>query len=280
MISMPQYDDFWETCAKTNMEFWTPELRNLSIPYVSRELTREEMVCIGLCLGEFSECFFSDYPKEATEIIASAENPQSRLIQIISETMGKLNDVGDKGYFIRLGSRSPKDSIEAVRAKYRCLCPEDAAWFISRSERVYEDISTYLYKKRQSHLVVRPWETFHEGGEFRCFVRDGVCVGISEYNYRQEDSSSIAINSILKNESLGNVLENMPSFVEYSARVAGFTDVIVDVGFILSGSSWKQVVVEINPFVDMTDPCLYDWKNLEEFHVGSVKLMNKARGEI
>ena len=168
-----------------------------------------------------------------------------------------------KGIFVRLGSRSPKDSLYESTAK--CLTVEDIMTRLTVcSERIYEDLSMAINNKYESCIWLREWKEIPEWAEFRCFMKDRKLIGISQYNYLK----GIIYSEIKENEE--SIIHLILGFFDYFKTVSHLDSVVFDV-FVIKKSignqnHWEIKLLEINPFFEMTDPCLFDWRKPEEFN--------------
>jgi hypothetical protein len=179
-------------------------------------------------------------------------------------------------------SRRVKDIIEdlggEVFIKLNWSCPKDAAWVsLNNSLKCTTLSQVYLLLKSSdfiSHdltfpfsdcsdegeevvsvpysLVLRKWAEINPSTEWRCFVKQGQLIAIS-----QRDTSSY-YQHIEKDEA--SIKQDILSF---------FREQILD-QFPLSSYAFdvtrpgkdKVTLVDINPFGVTTDPLLYDWPDL------------------
>jgi len=80
--------------------------------------------------------------------------------------------------FFRLTSRSPKDSLRALRFGLRvCDGAEALAMVLEGSERAAHDLRLCLGAQVPLAFVVRPWLTFKPWQECRCTMRHGAFAG-------------------------------------------------------------------------------------------------------
>lgn len=149
------------------------------------------------------------------------------------------------GAFVKMVSRSPKDSFIGYIEGFKCLTGQHAINLLYDSERILDD--TYEYSPEFSCLALRKWVDMSSQLEFRLFIKDRQLQGISQYYYHDY------IEQILqKKEAL------LKEINEKFAEIKGFLpldDVIVD--FFYDGS--RMLVIECNPYSRFTDPCLFDW---------------------
>lgn len=105
----------------------------------------------------------------------------SRHTDLASHIQTALDAVGRKA-FVRLGSRSPKDSL---CRQLPCASARDALDMLAFSKRMIDDVHwAWLYDYPVS-LFIRPWLDIREWQEFRCIIQGGMLYGISQY-YAEE----------------------------------------------------------------------------------------------
>lgn len=85
------------------------------------------------------------------------------------------------GVFVKVADASPKDVIQGP------LCTAEDLWAtLATSKRVRTFL---LFHRGRCDLVLRPWDArITRSNEFRVFVRDGHCVGISQQHLYEEVS--------------------------------------------------------------------------------------------
>jgi len=162
-----------------------------------------------------------------------------------------------KGAFIRLGSRSPKDSWLGYREGFRCASGVYALKLLCDSERIYEDLYLALGNSYTPHLVVREWVEIKSWQEFRAFYKNRKLVGLSQYNYLKEEvfsevaemAGSIEWAIRLKSEMVAPLLPADNVIVDYIYRIRQHGNENVN----------EVVLLECNPFMVYTDPCLFNW---------------------
>lgn len=99
------------------------------------------------------------------------------LIALASQIQAGLDAVGRKA-FIRLGSRSPKDSLYKALPCGRARDVFDMFFF---SKRVLDDTHWACLHNYSVSLFIRPWIKIMEWQEFRCIIKKRQVCGISQY---------------------------------------------------------------------------------------------------
>lgn len=277
---------FWEAQLPTFMENWPSSLWSISIPSVMLQLTNEETRVLGSMIWELGEGFdVSDVPEvRRTEI-------RNKIVDWMNT---QINSFPEGYAFVRLNSRSPKDSMywgchkdDDLDGKVRSG-EEALRRLISCSERVYEDLQRDLAMNYPAYIVLRQWVNLESWQEFRCFQKNGKLVGISQYYYRHGALPEITRNhagiqwaieqfhkreflpAVRANEALENVVFDVYVIRKerdlsnpFSPRDPHFPRGAEQI----SGNlvRWEVKLLEINPFFHLTDPCLFDWNKSEQF---------------
>ena len=103
------------------------------------------------------------------------------------------------------------------------------------------------------NLYVSPCEDISEHTEFRLFVRKMNVVGASRYHYQSDAPEAKSSADFVR-----------PALSEFAMRLldALHIDTVVADVFIRDDSNDEPnvVLIELNPFVRETDPCLYSWE--------------------
>ena len=127
--------------------------------------------------------------------------------------------------------------------------------------RVASSLSLYMQAKQDSHLFIFPWHDILPWSEFRMFIRDRRLVGVSQYHhhaaYPEIEEHVTPIKAALK------------AFSRDLIDVLHMDSVVADV-FVAQhdGRDFKTTLIELNPFLWRTDPCLYSWKSGGDFDGG------------
>ena len=252
---------YWDMVKPTYLENWPPAMHSLSMASIDVPLTVEEARRLGTNIIEFGETFL-----ESGEIQYDVPDIHQR----VADAVAKLPN----GAFVRLGSRSPKDSWEGSKHGFKTSVGDDPLRFVlDCSERMCEDLSLAIQNNYAPHIWVRQWMTIPRWAEFRCFMRDRQLVGISQYNY-------------LKGESFPEIVSD-PDMIQWVIRdnffpdfrrASHLADVVFDVWVKPSPMRdntrvWETKLVEINPWIELTDPCLFAWNDgfNGEFRYGKEK---------
>lgn len=223
--------DWWENLRPTTFLGWNKTMREHTFPYTIIPLSKEMMSRIMATYDGKKDDSLSD------EIVA------------MLRTHGIY---ADEEIFVKLISRSPKDSVSTDDyGKPLPIKAHDILTAITGSMRCLEDLVLLLHLA-ESALVVRPYIEFEAWREWRVFVDEGKIVGISQYYYF--DHFPELTEEVVKThvEKIRKIVEEiaipnmeLPSFV---------TDVVVMDGW--------AMLLETNIF-GLSDPCLF--KNYDNF---------------
>ncbi len=243
--------NYWDLCRPTYLENWPAELARLSIAQVDIPLNYNEALLLGKNIVELYELF--DAHRYRLDL------PGPNLLALIGRLDEAILRFPDGG-FVRLGSRSPKDSWLAHRRGMRCSAGREAwALLTDCSERIAEDLLLAFSQRYDPHLWVRQWLDIPEWLEFRCLVQDRELVGISQYQYHGRP----VFPEIVQNRDA--IVWAIQTWFESQFLHATHLDsVVCDVFCKLhqhgNSNLWEVKLLEINPFFQMTDPCLFDWR--------------------
>jgi len=256
-------NEHWKLARPTYIENWSPALRALSVRSEGFGLLTTEAATLGRMNGEWGEAFVAYHP---TQYPWEDELTIERLTGRVDELVRRFPN----GAFVRLGSRSPKDSWWGHEHGFQCFEGMTAMrLLLDSSERVHDDLSMALHYTYNPWIWVREWRDIPHWAEFRCFMRDRKLVGVSQYFYRELWCPGDALVS--PRELLADLTETFwPRF----QRICPLDDVVFD---ITTDNPGAWTLIEINPFFDLTDPCLYSWADGGDFD-GGIRVNKGAKG--
>jgi hypothetical protein len=244
---------YWDIVLPTYIENWPAAMHSLSMASIDIPLTVDDAKRLGCHIVEFGECFLEFFQ-------ATTDAWQIPDISDIRTRVGDAVASLPNGGFVRLGSRSPKDSWKGHRHGFKTAAGDDPLQFmLDCSERIYEDLTLAIQHDYAPHIFVRQWMTIPPWSEFRCFMEDRKLVGISQYNYlRGEFFPEI----VQYGGSIEWAIREM--FFPEFRRVSHLDSVVFDVWVKRwtardNTSVWEVKLVEINPYFNLTDPCLFAW---------------------
>ena len=229
----------WPDFAETWIENWSPGLSKLSYPHIGIQLDECEAHSLGRLNGVHSHCF----------------NPSLEThLESLEEKLNKAIAHFPKGAFIRLGSRSPKDTHKGIITRCKAMDGKQAIQLLtSGSARVSYDLRVAIKANYPPWVFIRQWQEISPDREFRCFMQHHQLIGVSQYFHK---TCFPRLSLELRREALSHTLwEFFPLFSKY----CHLADVVFDVEISVDYNP-KVTLIEINPFNELTDPCLYSWK--------------------
>jgi len=229
------------------------------------ECDRENFNCTEEDYDDFGDV---DWEARDNTEPQEAEDPEATHHPTFPEFSSKVkNIIKDLGgaVFCKLNWSSPKDAIwMAYNNSARCCSLSDIYLLLKSSDFVAHDL-TQPFKdcldgdsQNEQHfkyvLVLRKWRDINPGIEFRCFVRDGNLIAISQrdntnyYDHMSHQKCSI-INDICT------------FFREFILNKFPINSFVFDV--IRPGKDQVKLL-DFNPFGVTTDGLLFEWDELRE----------------
>jgi len=227
-------------------------MHSLSVASIDVPLNAGDARRLGSNIAELGGAFYKD-GKSRSWVPSDISDIRTRVAEAVASM--------PNGAFVRLGSRSPKDSWEAHRrGSLKTTAKDDPLEFIlDCSERIYEDLSLAIQHEYAPHIWVRQWVDIPRWAEFRCFMKDRRLVGISQYNYLEGEE----FPEIIQNHgTIRWVIEEQffPSFRDASHLDSVVFDVFLKTWTARDNTRvWESKLLEVNPFFVLTDPCLFGW---------------------
>lgn len=180
-----------------------------------------------------------------------------------------------QGVYVKLGSRSPKDSYLSFDPDgFKVRSGGKAITLLGDSCRVFEDLVLAKNGGYQPWLFLREWKEIPAWAEFRCFMKDRKLTGISQYYYREAYPEVEKYAGTIE-WGIGRFFEN------YFLPEIHVDDVVFDVWVSIrdrhSSNQIEVKLLEINPYSPMTDPCLCSWADPNTF---DGKLRFKREGDL
>lgn len=249
---IPDAKSHFEVVKPTYMENWPRLVHALSIPSMSVGVTLTEARALGTNIVEYGDAF----------------GPDMEDIAWLSARIDKaMKALGGEKFLVRLGSRSPKDTFCWETSGGRVRNGRQAVLLLCDcSERIADDLGMALAMDYPPVLWVRQWREIPRWAEFRCFQRGGRFIGASQYFYRETFPEIV--------ERGPEILAALAEFHDTFRRAWGLSDCVFDVWYHdttpCDGDQAARVderrvtLIEVNPFFELTDPCLFEWADLRE----------------
>jgi hypothetical protein len=240
---------YFDKVRPTYIENWSPALTALSIPQIDISLSLEEARTLGFINKEFRSWFDCVSLK-----------PIDGLVEKIELALKNYSE----GSFVRLGSRSGKDSSYAHNRGLKITDGNAAIRMLTEnSRRIAYDLRLALHHKYCPHIFIRQWLDIPTWSEFRCFMKNRELVGISQYDCKNVGSSSKIIDNA---EQIEMSIRGFFQQIKLASHIDdGVFDVFVKLNEQTTNISAKVQLLELNPFFQKTDACLFNWCNGGDF---------------
>jgi len=233
------YDDIIEDTFPEN---WNDDLVNLSTIQDIFEVSPEDLRAIA-----------SIFPSLRNQFNINGLMDFSN--QMKSWVEGVLKK-SDDGIFIRTSygsfkqnpfSYAPITSWSDINSTFR--------WPDTRIEKFLRNRLTF---GEPIHIIASPWYDIPSWSEFRVFIRERKTVGVSQYNHHQAYTEINTHIDAIK----ASLLDLNDQLIEALHMDTVIADVFMKQQ---SDGKLKAIIIEINPFIQQADPCLFSWNNGGDF---------------
>lgn len=177
------------------------------------------------------------------------------------------------GAFIRLGSRSPKDSFPALKQGMKCTEGKHAVDMLVDSKRVHDDLYVAKSNNYIPHIALREWINIQPWQEFRCFYKQGELVGISQYDYFKKHLPQIEENLQGILLALEIKSKGVAKCLPYDGTI--IVDYVYQVKHKGNEHINKAILLEVNPWTLLTDPCLFNW-HTDKFEKPEIRYIDQS----
>lgn len=234
----------------TYIENWSDALLRLSIRQTGIPLDAPE----ARALSKLNE----------SHVAAELDAESRRAIDQLTDRLAAALRNYPEGAFVRLGSRSCKDSRFARRHGLRIFHASDALSMLTGdSRRLAFDLRLALRFDYRPHIFVRQWHVIPAWAEFRCFMRRRKLVGVSQYDCRNlGHCPPIAQHSRRIKAAIELFFDKVVAASHLDDAVC---DVFLDTGEEQLHQRIDVRLLELNPFIPQTDPCLFNWSGDGDF---------------
>lgn len=222
---------------QTFPEHWPAPLKALAAPTKEIALSLDDTWALGLQSSWFRR--------------ATGNSGTARFSDAFLADIEAACEAWPEGVSPRIGLCSWKDCSPSdlpsfgMRGVLHTICGD--------SERVGRALAAHVGVKKPAVLHLRQWRDIPRESEFRVFFRDGQVIGVSQYFWRLtfprlvDDHRSIAAQLV--------------DFLPRVAAALPMPDCAVD----LCLDPAEPFVIEVNPLVRATDPCLFSWNDPASF---------------
>jgi len=238
----------------TFAEEWPDEVIALADPMVRIDLTPGDILAIGARTEEFRDEY------EIDDLLGLSEG----LLSGFDEALLQLGPF----VHVRLGGcsfKKPGKPPEPVHSADRL-----SNYLLRDNKRVAGFLGGAMSGDYPAALFVQKWLTIEHWAEYRMFMKDRVFIGASQYFHTR---SFMAIRN-----RADLVVEALVDFALRFRQVSHLDSAAVDVRLEpLPDGRFKAVLIELNPLIVRTDPCLFSWKNGGDFD-GTFRYRDPVRG--
>ena len=283
-----QVREYQDCVLDINIEVWLPLIREHTFT--------TEFVPMGPDAGRLFVDSYLAYEAHLKQAVAGGRSPgpfapppelaerAARLASSLQAAVERVRATDGAPVFIKASSRSAKDAPtsnqrlgevyagllanspeQSDNAKLRCMLmaglemlkaysASDALSLFLCSERIYQDMLLALERPERwaESFAVRRWVDISVGMEFRGFVKSGKLTALSQYNH-------LCFFPELA-EQQAEIESNVRGFFDESIRerlAPTFQEYVIDFALTESGEIY---VIELNPFMESTDGCLFSWQ--------------------
>jgi len=233
---------FPQAIRMTFPEHYPGAIRDLMLPMVSIKLSAHD----AQVLGGFSMVFRAAMSGPAAEGYFSkgfVDSLQSAMAQFPDGVMPRIGYCSWKAATI---SNVPANGAKGVLA------------VMSRDDpRVGQAMVAHVVMAEPVVLHLRPWVKIHDWAEFRMFIKVGRVIGASQYLHRE------TYPAISQNEPA--ILAALQALAEVLLPELHVDEVVADVFVEPQGKGFRATLIELNPFIPVTDACLFTWSKGGDF---------------
>jgi len=234
LVELPEFTTSW-------IENWPQAITAMSFPHVGIRLTTAQVHAIGYVNGIDRHCF--------------EQGSEASLVDL-ARTLDDAFIAFPRGAFVRLGSRSPKDTPLGVSTGCRAMTGLAAVRLLTAgSRRIAFDLRRCLRHHYPPWIFLRAWQEIDGYSEFRCFWLNGRLAGASQYYHRY------VLPAQQRMQFIEQTCIAITSFVPRFRSAWGQCDVVFDVWLATAAFDCKVILIELNPCVPATDSCLFSWQD-------------------
>ncbi len=229
----------------TFLEQYPNEILALMLPMLELHLSEQDRMALGSSTPGFAEALLLDTPVAIS----------TGLSQQIEAALDRFRD----GVFLRTGATSFKSSLLPVTPAKTVKRAMDILSLPNRRSAAF--LADSLVNGYDLNLFAFPWHDIPPWSEFRIFIRDRRVIGVSQYHH-QLSFPEIPANERAIKASLSDFCGDLLDALHM--------DTVVADAFVArrEDGRFRATLIELNPFIQRTDPCLFSWKNGGDFDGG------------
>jgi len=160
------------------------------------------------------------------------------------------------GAFVRLGSRSPKDTPIGLATGCRATTGLEAIRLLTAgSRRIAFDLRQCLRYRYRPWLFLRAWQEIDGYAELRCFWLGGRLAGVSQYHHR------CPLPQPTRGWLIAGAGHAIARFLPRFRAAWGAHASVFDLWLSPVAPDGRATLIEINPCGASTDPCLFSWQD-------------------
>lgn len=233
---------------ETFIEHWRQDLRDLSLPGVSIELSLADTVTLGMASSWFRQNCVSPLVPGWTKQVQT--ELAARVATFPNGIMPRIGFCSWKG---TQAAHLPSHSVRGVM------------YTITQDHtRVGRAIAAYINSGQPVVLHLREWLDIPPESEFRIFIKNKRIIGVSQYNWRVRFPDMAT--------HIGHVATAIGALAEPLMDALHVDSTVADVYVYKKDEQLKATLIELNPFLPRTDACLFDWNTPAGFD-GSIRFV-------
>eukprot|EP01124_Arcella_intermedia_P009398 TRINITY_DN16132_c0_g1_i1.p1 TRINITY_DN16132_c0_g1~~TRINITY_DN16132_c0_g1_i1.p1 ORF type:complete len:246 (+),score=54.86 TRINITY_DN16132_c0_g1_i1:367-1104(+) len=189
------------------------------------------------------------FVKTSSRSAKDAPTTKARLVELYHKYLSQFEDKSDNSKMISL--------LKAQIDSFMIKTGQEVLDSFTRSERIYQDMMLALEhpQRFKQNFVIRKWYTIEPDMEFRGFVCNSKLTAVSQYHHLVHFPRLLQE----KKEIMERILEFWPKVhVNLQSHPLLNGKYIIDFAFCGEDQSVIKII-EINPFLDTTDSCLFSW---------------------
>ncbi|MCZ4071879.1 MULTISPECIES: hypothetical protein [Rhizobium/Agrobacterium group] len=235
-----------EKWRATFIESWPDEVCELGLPFEQLLISEQDRVAIGSRTAAFRDLFSVDELPQLSDEFRVAIDAKTAVFK--------------EGAHFRFGGCSFKQPGQYQKGPI-FNSAQLMSHILRDNPRVAGLLASSLQDKFDVCMFIRPWKDIPKWSEFRLFMKNREFIGASQY-FHTAFFPEIEANA----KSIAGALVD---FADRFREVAHIDDAIVDIYLKPDDvAGFEAVLLDINPLIVRSDPCLFQWRNGGDFDRG------------